>query len=55
MEIALKKYNNHILIHISTKYKPNYVFYSNSNELFVLVLGGVKISLEKVSKISKLM
>ena len=29
LEIALKKYNNHI--HTSKKYKPNYAFYSNSN------------------------
>ena len=29
LEIDLKKYNNHI--HTSTKYKTNYLFYSNSN------------------------
>ena len=46
LEIALKKYNN--LIHTSTKYKPNYIFYSNSNELFSLVLKNIKNSFKSV-------
>ena len=48
LEIALKKYNNHI--HTSTKYKPNYAFYSNSNELFDLVLKNIKNSFKSLGK-----
>ena len=47
LEIALKKYNNHI--HSTIKYKPNEIFYSNSEELFNEVLANMKKSFERVS------
>ena len=42
LEKALKKYNNHI--HSLTKYKPNEIFYSKSNDLFNNVLENIKNS-----------
>ena len=47
LNIVLKKYNNHE--HSSTKYKPNEIFYSNSEELFKNVLNNIKNSFKYIS------
>ena len=47
LEIALKKYNNHI--HYSTKYKPNDIFYSKSEDLFNNVLENIKNSFKNIT------
>ena len=47
LDIALKKYNNHI--HSSTRYKPNEIFYSTSEELFKEVLGNIKNSFKNIT------
>ena len=43
-----KNYNNHI--HITTKYKYNYIFYSNSSDLYEIVLGNIKASFRNIGK-----
>ena len=48
LDIVVKKYNN--IIHKATKYKPNEVFFSNSSELFKIVLENIKISFMYVGK-----
>ena len=47
LDIALKKYNNHI--HSATRYKPNEIFYSNSDELFNEVLSNIKNSFKNIT------
>ena len=43
LEIVLKKYNNYL--YSSTKYKPNEIFLSNSEELYNNALNNIKNSL----------
>ena len=42
LEIVLKIYNNHL--HSSTKYKPNEIFFPNSEELYNNALNNIKNS-----------
>ena len=47
LDIVLKKYNNHE--HSSIKYRPNEIFYSNSEELFKKVLNNIKNSFKYIN------
>ena len=48
LDIALKKYNNHL--HSATMYKPNEVFYANSEDLFDEVLNNIKKSFKYIGE-----